>query len=380
MNKVFHPKTILICSVRLIGDVILTTPLIGLLNSTFPDAAIDMLIASGTGGFLEQDPRVRNVLTVASKQVKADSANNRHNPSIKRMFRSYDLAITMNASDRGNIIVIAAAKKLSIGFYEYTSFLKNWWKRLLLDKPLHYNKSQHVILHCKQVSEALDIPVKQLDVKVFWNNNDVAKVSAAINLVTQKSGYFVIHPFARWDYKFWDLNEFIIVSDYLASKYNLTPVWTSSPDVAECKLLESYSAKCLLKPISIAGNFSLNQMACLISGARLYIGLDTAITHIAASTGVPIVALYGPTETFRWFPWNNGGDLHQLNGYTRGSIQNDHIILIQKDCRHHNCIRPNCNNPCMQRISSAEVIEASTTLLNKHCFKHIENGECVANC
>ena len=74
-HSIQNTKTILICSIRLIGDVILTTPLIGMLKNAFPDAAIDMLVASGTGSFLEQDPRIRTVLTVNSKQVQADSSD-----------------------------------------------------------------------------------------------------------------------------------------------------------------------------------------------------------------------------------------------------------------------------------------------------------------
>jgi len=359
-------KSILICSIRLIGDVILTTPLIGMLKTAFPDAAIDILVASGTGSFLEQDPRIRNILTVNSKQVKADSSGKNANPSLRQLFRTYDLAITMNASDRGNIIVLSAAKKLSIGFYEYTALVKNWWKRLLLDKPLHYDTSRHVILHCRQVAEVLNIPMEHLDVKVFWHEDDMAKVSSVLNLPAQNNGYFVIHPFTRWDYKHWNLDEFVKVSDQIADKYKLTPVWSSSPDPAERKLLAESSSKCICPPITIAGSFSLNQMACLISGAQIYIGLDTAITHIAASTGVPTVALYGPTETFRWFPWNNAGPFDQLSGYKRGSVQNGHIMIIQKDCRHQQCIRPNCDNPCMQRIYASEVIEASISLLKQY--------------
>ena len=52
----------LIINIRLIGDVILTTPLIGLLKEAYPDAAIDLLVNRGTGEFLEKDPRVRGVI------------------------------------------------------------------------------------------------------------------------------------------------------------------------------------------------------------------------------------------------------------------------------------------------------------------------------
>jgi len=67
-----HPETILICSIRVIGDVILTTPLVGILSEAYPHAAIDLMVAAGTGPFLRQDPRVRNIIEVSSKNVGAN--------------------------------------------------------------------------------------------------------------------------------------------------------------------------------------------------------------------------------------------------------------------------------------------------------------------
>jgi heptosyltransferase-3 len=166
------------------------------------------------------------------------------------------------------------------------------------------------------------------------------------------------------------------LSDMIASQHELIPVWTSSPDPTECAGLHKYSAKCTIKPKVIPGDFSLNQMACLMEGAALYIGLDTAVTHIAASTGVPLVALYGPTETHRWFPWNNSGTLDQLQKCPRGRHRNGNTILIQNECRHPHCIRPECTNRCMQRISVEDVFTAAETLLlENRANRHTTNRE-----
>ena len=36
-------------------------------------------------------------------------------------------------------------------------------------------------------------------------------------------------------------------------------------------------------------------------------GPDTSVTHLAAATGTPTVALYGPTDPRLWGPWPAGG-------------------------------------------------------------------------
>jgi len=39
-----------------------------------------------------------------------------------------------------------------------------------------------------------------------------------------------------------------------------------------------------------------------LAGAALYLGNDSGVTHLAASLGVPTVALFGPTDPGRWAP------------------------------------------------------------------------------
>lgn len=45
------------------------------------------------------------------------------------------------------------------------------------------------------------------------------------------------------------------------------------------------------------------EIADLLFRARLYVGLDTATTHLAAACGCPIVALFGSTWAGHWGPW-----------------------------------------------------------------------------
>jgi heptosyltransferase III len=48
----------------------------------------------------------------------------------------------------------------------------------------------------------------------------------------------------------------------------------------------------------------LMDLARFIGGASLYIGNDSGITHLAAATGVPTLALFGPTSPQIWAPRN----------------------------------------------------------------------------
>jgi ADP-heptose:LPS heptosyltransferase len=53
------------------------------------------------------------------------------------------------------------------------------------------------------------------------------------------------------------------------------------------------------------GEFSLAELRALVDRATLYIGGDSGPLHIAATSRVPIVGLYGPTLPVRSAPWRD---------------------------------------------------------------------------
>src|SRR5439155_4402767 len=53
------------------------------------------------------------------------------------------------------------------------------------------------------------------------------------------------------------------------------------------------------------GDFSLVELRALLERASLYIGGDSGPLHVAATTHVPVVGLYGPTLPARSAPWRS---------------------------------------------------------------------------
>lgn len=46
----------------------------------------------------------------------------------------------------------------------------------------------------------------------------------------------------------------------------------------------------------------LYELGCWLASARVYVGNDSGITHLAAAVGTPVVALFGPTGPAVWSP------------------------------------------------------------------------------
>jgi ADP-heptose:LPS heptosyltransferase len=93
----------------------------------------------------------------------------------------------------------------------------------------------------------------------------------------------VIHPFSGSTQKNWPLDRF----RELAARVPHNIEWIAGP---EEELPEAMRYD------------DLASLAQWIGGARLYIGNDSGITHLAAAVGVPTLALFGPTAPNVWAP------------------------------------------------------------------------------
>lgn len=96
----------------------------------------------------------------------------------------------------------------------------------------------------------------------------------------------VIHPFSGSAQKNWPLHLY----RELAIRLPFRTEWTAGPE----------------EELPEAVRFtSLAELGSWIQGARLYIGNDSGITHLAAAAGVPTLALFGCSSPRNWAPRGN---------------------------------------------------------------------------
>ena len=98
-------------------------------------------------------------------------------------------------------------------------------------------------------------------------------------------GFAVIHPFSGSPRKNWPLERYQELARALGKR--LPVPWCAGPT----------------EPLEAAVRIDdLYELACWLAGARLYIGNDSGITHLAAAVGTPVVALFGPSDPAIWAP------------------------------------------------------------------------------
>jgi heptosyltransferase III len=101
-----------------------------------------------------------------------------------------------------------------------------------------------------------------------------------------RGNYAVIHPFSGSPQKNWPLARF---REFAARLERVMPVrWCAGPEDP---------------PLEGAARFDdLFELGCWLVQARLYVGNDSGITHLAAAVGTPVLALFGPTDPRVWAP------------------------------------------------------------------------------
>jgi len=98
-----------------------------------------------------------------------------------------------------------------------------------------------------------------------------------------RAGHAVIHPFASSPSKRWPLDRFREVAAQLDAPIQ----WCAGPE----------------EPLDEAVRIGdLYDLACWLATARLYIGNDSGIAHLAAAVGVPVVAIFLTTDPRIWAP------------------------------------------------------------------------------
>jgi heptosyltransferase III len=123
--------------------------------------------------------------------------------------------------------------------------------------------------------------------------NQVARLDAhagsaipRIPCTVQRANFAAIQPFSGSPRKNWPLESFRRLAREL--ERSMPVRWCAGPDDP---LLDN--------AVRID---DLYELACWLAGARLYIGNDSGITHLAAAVGIPVLALFGPTDPGVWAP------------------------------------------------------------------------------
>jgi heptosyltransferase III len=291
---------ILLIKTRHIGDTLLLTPSAKAIRRAYPEATLWVLVRKSCEGILEGCPEIDRVLTTANPE-----ADNRHWYSVFgdiftiRAIRDekFDYAFDLSEGARGRWMTLFSGAKTRIGM-SVRPPKRTIFRDLCLTRICHLHPfTGHAVeKDIQTISSVLDLG-ETIPPLAFERR--CCKESA---LIPPDANFAFIHPGTRWERKKWFVEKWIAFCNRIKANHDWILVSTGS-DESELSLAREIRAACGDKIVLTEGRLTWAESAGLLYRAQIFIGVDTAMCHLAAACQCPIVGLFGPSDERVWRPW-----------------------------------------------------------------------------
>ncbi|MGQ6547532.1 putative lipopolysaccharide heptosyltransferase III [Serratia sp. JSRIV001] len=308
-NRLLHREQvqrILVIKLRHLGDVLLTTPLLGTLRVNYPNALIDVLVYDGTQAMLAGNHDIYLTYTVDRRlKHQGVKAQYRGEHALWNSLRSarYDLVINLSDQWRAALYCRFLQPAFSLGFRYPTRNNRLWQACHSLLVTVDGHKQQHTVLNHLDILTPLALPTQVTRVKQAYRQSDMDEVDR-LSQRHHLTDFVLLHPAARWAFKTWSVKGYTQVINHLTAR-GATVVLTGGRSVEDVTLVTAILAGCTQpqQVVNLAGRLDLPELAVLMDRAMLLIGVDSVPMHMAAALQTPSVVLFGPSNLAQWSPW-----------------------------------------------------------------------------
>ena len=316
---------ILLIRLRLIGDVVFTTPIPRALKRVFPQAHLTYLVEPAAAPVVARNPSVDDLIIVPRRrgmQRVADDVT----LAWRLRRRRFDLVIDLHGGPRSSWLTFATGAPQRIG---YTIKGRSWVYTTAVPRPREL-RARHSVVNQWDLLEAIRLnpedarrhgtgswpggtadPVRD-PVEMRLDPDADAAIAARLNAagVTPDHELILAHVSAGNPFRRWPEADFAKVMTSLAKAGPLRrSIVSSGPSDREAANRITAAVRHELGSdagrIVDFGEFDLSELRALIGRSRLFVGGDTGPLHIAATTSTPVVGLYGPTLPSRSAPWRD---------------------------------------------------------------------------
>lgn len=330
-TKPFAQNTCLLIRPGGIGDAVYLLPTISLLKQQYPDVIIDVLAEQRNAAIFSMSPHVRTIFHYDKPRELLACLKMR-----------YDMVIDSEQWHRLSAVVAAFIKSdLRIGFGTNE-------RAQVFDHSVSYSQDDHESLSFRRLLEPLigaetqllfDRPFLHIPPNLLTNIRKKHEI--------REQPFIAIAPGASISERRWGGERYAEVARELSSKGYLIVVIGMASDTDDAARI----VQCVPNTIDLTGKSSLKEAAALLSAAKLFIGADSGLLHIAVALGVPTVSLFGSGRARKWAP--QGKQHRVINKQLPCSPCT--TFGNTPPCRH--------NVACMKQISPDEVVAAAIELL-----------------
>ena len=271
LDQLPQRSRVAILRLRSLGDCVLTTPAVALLNGARPDLEVGIVVEDRFAEVFRGNPAIHQILAPTWQAV--------------RQWRS-SLCVNLHGGTRSQWMTALSGARWRAGFAHHATTLAYNVKIRRAQAILGLQRRVHTAEHLASAFFELGVPL-----------GEVPRAQLFTGEPTVGERHAVLHPFASAPEKEWPAARFAEVARYL-KLCNITPIFLASPqdDVAV------FRDHTVLKG-------TLSDVKAVLSNAALFIGNDSGPAHMAAAFGVPSVVLFSSSDPAIWEPWRTESEL-----------------------------------------------------------------------
>jgi len=291
-----------------VGDMICSLPLYAALKKKYPDSNIT-LVASKTNypiPIKEINPYINNIITLDRSSLKSTFI------FLKELRKTkYQIGIvpsTITLSSTLHIVNYLSGAKVRVGVKNIddkknkTAYLLNVKESFAWNKNKTHQQERNLDI-VKQIGCNLTVDeLKNIKIKIDKEYETFAEDFIKENFPDKKQPIIGIHPGAGKEKNIWDVENFKHLMKKLDDKYH--PYFLITAGYTDMVVINNILI--FLKEhglyYRIVESLELKKLAALLNKIDLYITNDTGTMHIADSVGGKVLALFGPTNSYKWGP------------------------------------------------------------------------------
>ena len=333
--------------------MVFTTPALRAVRQRFPAAHISYLVEPLAAPVIASSAHVDELIVAPRAHLASDIAL-----GLRLRARRYDLAIDFHSGPRASLLTWLSAASRRIG-YDVPG--RGWMYTTRVARPRGI-RPRHAVENQWDLLAPLGVPPPATDANPVEMPVDPA-ADAAIARRLQAAGLggparlVVVHVSAGNPFRRWPASSFAEMAAALSSHDDVHVIVTAGPSDrdAAARVVDDARTRLpqALQPRVLSlGDVSLAELRALIERAALFIGGDSGPLHIAATSAVPIVGLYGPTLPVRSAPWRD-------RRFLTASV--DAGALECRPCDQRVCVPGDFR--CLTRITPGAVVAAAARAL-----------------
>lgn len=297
-------ERILVVCTRYIGDTVLAIPFLRNLRRAFPRALIEVCTDGAADKLLADCPYVDGF--VAWRRPGAGAGLFADLNSIIRQAaclagRRYARAYLLKRSLSASLLATLAGIPVRIGLTGDGRWLLT---RAVTTAPGRHQAARYLDL---LRTEGIEVDDGQGE---NWVSPAIAKrVTRLLDSLPKGRPRVFLAPRSTAREKHWPLARWEALIEWLVLRRGCEVVLCGGPAdaVAHDRLRAGVGGDVAAHVHDFSRVLSLQESGGLLARMDVCIGVDTGLMHLAASYGVPVAMLFGPTDPNQWSPWTARG-------------------------------------------------------------------------